>query len=373
MTEYEPSDSPVSVSKRRTESLAIFVAIAAFAVTAIVIAMWMRGQRLPLSGDGFDSFGTRVAWVAGVCAGTSFAVVFVIAIRQGVGLWRLRMPIAKRVLDAVALTVAVGVVTGLAIEAVAAVFQRGFSGMTIDPLGGAAVAGAAAAYASYAAMLFGARVITTGVAKLAVLVLFLGTVASMLTAPDERWWEFHFSALGNQAGSNSAIAFNGALILTGLVVIVLANYASHDVRRGLRLNDAGERTAPVLSENPPFWTLDRRAAAVLWGFIVIGVSMMVVGLVHDAVNKQIHVTGAAGMVVTFGLLAIFLLTLLPGVPTSFKMLTLAVMAGVVVSIVLWIPIGYYALTGVEFITAGLLFSWLIVFSRVVTNYAQGDS
>jgi hypothetical membrane protein len=370
------------VPRQRAESGAIFAAIAAFAVTAVVIGIWMWGQRLPLSGEGIDSFGTRAAWVAGVCAGAAFAVAFVIATRRGMGAWRLRMPLAKRILDAVVLTVAIAVVSGLGVEAVSSVFQRGFMGMTVDAFGGAALAGAAAAYLAYTATLFGTRVVTTSVAQLAVLVLFIGTVASMLTAPDEHWWEFHFSALGNQAGSGSAVAFNGALILTGLIITVFANYASRDARQGMLLNgvvesgipesDVSESTAGDGPRSAPFWTLERRASTMAWGFAVIGLCMMVVGLVHDAVNTPVHIGAASGMVVAFALLAVFALTKLPGFPSSFKVFTLVVMAGIVVSIVLWIPLGYYALTGVEFISAGLLFSWFIVFARTVSNYAQRD-
>ena len=36
------------------------------------------------------------------------------------------------------------------------------------------------------------------------------------------------------------------------------------------------------------------------------------------------------------------------------------------------PIGYFNLTGVEFIAAGLLFAWLLVFSRAIDAYALGD-
>lgn len=37
-------------------------------------------------------------------------------------------------------------------------------------------------------------------------------------------------------------------------------------------------------------------------------------------------------------------------------------AGIVVSILLWIPIGYYNLTGMELVAASLLFAWLLVYS-----------
>ena len=160
----------------------------------------MIGTELPLAGLGVDSVGTRAAWAVGACAGIAFLVAFVRAGRQGPGSWRRKLPLVKRILDTAVLAVAFAVLSGLIIEAVASVFQRGFTGMTVDAWGAAALSGAAAALLTYVAALSGARVTTTSVAEIAVLVLFMGTMASMLTAPDDRWWEFHFSALGNQAG-----------------------------------------------------------------------------------------------------------------------------------------------------------------------------
>ena len=49
--------------------------------------------------------------------------------------------------------------------------------------------------------------------------------------------------------------------------------------------------------------------------------------------------------------------------------TLAAWFAAGASVVLWIPIGYYNLTGMEFIAAGLLFAWLTVFVRMSAAYA----
>jgi hypothetical protein len=41
-----------------------------------------------------------------------------------------------------------------------------------------------------------------------------------------------------------------------------------------------------------------------------------------------------------------------------------------VAVLLWVPIHYYNLTGMEFIAAGLLFAWLTVFVRAIAAYAR---
>lgn len=118
--------------------------------------------------------------------------------------------------------------------------------------------------------------------------------------------------------------------------------------------------------------MERTSRTTVWMLIAIGLCMMVVGLVHDAVNTPVHVAAASGMVVVFGLLAVFSITLLPGIPHGFSILTLTVMAGIVASILLWIPFDYYALTGVEFVSAGLLFAWFIVYARMISAYGAAD-
>ena len=55
---------------------------------------------------------------------------------------------------------------------------------------------------------------------------------------------------------------------------------------------------------------------------------------------------------------------------SIAFWTFRVLGLLVVAILLWIPIGYYALTGVEFVSAGLLFSWFIVYARTLEIYAE---
>ncbi|XPP25484.1 MAG: DUF998 domain-containing protein [Leucobacter sp.] len=369
MTESPPTvrEAPKPAIERepsaRTESRASYWAIAAFLFTAAVYLIWVQGAHLPLAGD-FDSLGTIAAWITGVCTAAAFAVAFVIAVRHGRLGWRRELPIPKRIVDGVALTVAFAAVSALSVEAIANIFQRGFQGLTVDPLGGAALAGAAAAVFAYAGSLLGARTTTVSIAMLATLVLFIGTMASMLTSPDDRWWELHFSQLGNQSGSGSAIAFNGALILTGLVIVAFADYAARDAAHGLALRRI---------DDGRFWSTRRRARTISWLLIAIGALMCVVGLVHDEVNTVVHVGAASGMVVVFGLLAVFTLSVAPELPRSFAALTAIVLAGIIASAVLWVPVGYLNLTGVEFVSAGLLFTWFVVYARTISAYALGPT
>lgn len=339
-------------SATRLESRATQWAVLAFVAAAISTALIMAGSRLPLAGA--DSVGDLAARIAGGLAAVAFAASFLIEDRRGFAPWRRRLPILKRAVDLLAMTAAMAMLSFLLVTAVAQLFQLGFIGLTIDPLGGGVLSGAAVAVFVYVAALAGARVTSEGLATLAALLLFIGTMASMLSSPDESWWQLHFSQLGNSGGT-TGYRFNLSLILTGLVVAVLANYIAHDIERGL-----------VARKTPS----PRLVALLAWLFAGIGICMTIAGVVPDAVSIVIHVGAASGMVVLFGVFLFCALRYLPDLPRDFSIVSLLVVAGILVSIALWVPIGYYNLTGMEFIAAGLLFGWLVLFVRTAAVYAE---
>ncbi|REJ04125.1 DUF998 domain-containing protein [Microbacterium bovistercoris] len=340
----------------RMESVATRWAVSAFAIAAIMTIVVMWGERWPLAGQTL-SVGNLAAWAAAAFAGAAFAASFVVESRRGYDAWRRRMPLAKRILDVAAMTAAMAMLSYLVVQAVASLFQQGFFGMDIDPLGGGALVGASVAAFTYAAFLSGSRVTADGLAMLATLVLFTGTMASMLSTPDLSWWQLHFSQLGN-SDQASGYRFNLALILTGLVVTVLANYVGRDVELGLIARGAEPK---------------RRTRQLSWLFAGIGICLTIAGLVPDAVSIPIHVGAASGMVVLFVVFVVCALRFLPGLPREVSGFSLLVIIGIVVAIALWIPIGYYNLTGMEFIAAGLLFAWLLYFVRAIGVYARADA
>lgn len=339
----------------RLESAATRWAFAAFAAGAALTVVLMWGQRWPLAGDG--SLGGVAAWIAAAVAAIAFGIAFVTESRRGYAPWRRRLPLTKRIVDVVALIGAMAMLSYFVVLAVAHLFQLGFVGMTIDPFGGGALAGAAAAAFAYVSVLAGARVTAEGLATLATLVLFIGTMASMLSTPDESWWQLHFSQLGNSS-EISGYRFNLALIVTGFVVTVLAGYIGHDIERGL----VARRVEPA-----------RLVRLMSWLFAGIGICLSIAGFVPDAVSVPVHVGAASGMVVVFGVFVFCALRFLPELPREVSSFSVLVIVGILFAVVLWVPVGYFNLTGMEFIAAGLLFAWLMVFVRAMDAYAQGPA
>ncbi|GAA2540797.1 hypothetical protein GCM10009860_21990 [Microbacterium mitrae] len=349
-------NAPLGSSQTREVRSTRF-AIIAFVLGALLGILVAGGRHLPVGGP--ESWGNIAAWVTGALTGLGFALAYLL---PGGGRseprlrWRHEVPLVKRIIDLVALTGATAMLNYLIVMAVAAVFEMGFRGLMIDPLGGGVLVGFAAAAMTYGAALAGSRVSGTSVATLAISVLFIGTVASMVSSPDASWWQLHFSELGNTAGV-TGYRFNLALITTGLVITVLAGYVRQDFASGLRRRgfDVGRRP---------------KLLGVLFGGI--GVCMMVVGLVPDAENFAVHVSAGSGMVVLFGAFAFVSLRYIPDLPRDLIAFTTVVVVGIIVAVLLWVPIGYYNLTGMELVAAGLLFAWLMVFVRAVEAYGAVD-
>lgn len=338
--------------RTRLETRATRLSMVVFVLTAIIVVILMRGERLPLGGAG--SLGALAAWPAAIASGFGFAVTYLLDSRGPRLQWRRGLPWLKRFVDLTALVAAVALIANIAVHAVFQVFQLGFIGLTIDPIAGAALAGAAASTCAYFAVLIGDEVTTVLVVGLVVTGLFTGTLAAMIQSPEATWWQFHFSMLGNGTGA-AGYQFNLSLVVTGLLLTTLANFVGRDIEVGLTL-----RGVPA----------HRRITILTWEFAAIGLCMMVVGLVPDAVNFPVHVSGGAGMVVTFVAFFLTLLRLVPGLPRDFIATSFTVIAAIAAAIVLWVPIGYYNLTGMETVSAGLLFAWLFLLARTTQAYAE---
>jgi len=178
------------------ESRATRWALIVFVVAAAITALLLMGTRVPLAGRG--SLGNIAAWLVAAGAGLAFCGAYAIEAWRGRDAWRAELPRAKRLIDALILSVAMAMLAYLAITAIANLFQLGFRGLTIDWLGGGALAGAAAAAMTYVAALSGSRTSGESIALIATLQLFMGTMASMVSSPDASWWQLHFSQLGNE-------------------------------------------------------------------------------------------------------------------------------------------------------------------------------
>ena len=98
---------------------------------------------------------------------------------------------------------------------------------------------------------------TSDLATLLFTFLVIGTVFAMLTASEPTWWEHNFSQLGI---GQAVWAFNGTLVVAGLLVGTIGSYIGRDLRRLLK-DEAFPKIAAVVA----LWALAGLAlAAVGW-------------------------------------------------------------------------------------------------------------
>jgi hypothetical membrane protein len=330
-------------SRRELEAVAAaLVGGAASFVVALVALAIMEGATHPLAGS--RSVGSVAAALAAVAAGASFVGAYLRTTDPRHAATVQRLGGFVRVLAGGSLTIVCMGFAYIAVLTIALIFREGFEGLELDTFAGAVAVAIAAGAAAYLAHPLGEEIDSRVLGALVPAFLVVGVLFSMLTASDASWWEVHFSELG-AGGGISGLAFNGTLVVSGLLVATMAAYLTHDLERAV---PEGGRTAWV-----------GRLLAT------IGVLMILVGVVRVDLVQWLHIGLAAGMVLVFLVLCAMLPWVAPGLPRGVHAVSMLMVVGTIGALVLWVPIGYYNFTGFEFAACGLIFVWLTTFLRSI--------
>ena len=323
------------------ETLTVWATALCFAVGTVAGLIVLQGPARPLTGPG--SLSQPVAVIAGIIAAAAF-VVSSIQHRRGetdpMPPWQTVVSHAS----AVALTVAFAAVTAFGVLLGGVVFGAGLSDFTAPALGGALIAGVAAAIGGRFAYTAGVGIRTRDLAALLFGFLTIGTLFAMATAADPLWWQQNFSQLGLGVGG---WAFNGTLVVAGLLFATVGAYIGRDLHR-LRGDSALRGIAVVVA---------------LWG--ATGLALAVVGFVPIEVNRVVHWIAAIGTLVLFALAAAMSTRVLPGPPRALLVATIGLGVLLVGAVLLHVPVGLYSSTGLEAIAVGLGLVWMTTFVRVL--------
>lgn len=297
---------------------------------------------------GRGSVGELAAFVAFFAAG----IAFVIGMRTAgyaVRPWLGNLHAARRVLDQGGLAFVHAAFAFYATTAVYAVFAGAFRTLELDRYAGAFTIALVTAVAAYLSASSAVTLTTESLSVLVALFLVLGSLASGLTASDPQWWQQHFSALG-AASDRSGVLFNFTLILTGLVLMALSDFLTHD------LQTWAEHHAE------PAW----KVRFIRTSMVALGLLLGMVGVIPVNLSMFWH------NMVTYGAIGVFVL-LLVGVPILFRRLpggflavTLLVVALVGACAYLHLGLGYLNITAFEMGAVGTVFVWLVLFIRTVT-------
>lgn len=315
-----------------------------FGLGALIGPPVLQGAARPFSGDG--SVLIPMALVAGLIAAGAFAVstrMHRAGETAGMPLWQ---ALVSHV-SAVAVTVALAGVTGLGVLLAGEVLATGLEGLTLPAVGAGVLTGAAAALGGRLAFRTGIRLGTRDVAALLSSFLVVGTLFAMLTAADAAWWERSFSELGIGAGG---WAFNGTLVIAGLLVATTGSYVGRDLHR--------MRGDPAL----------RGITAVVLSWAVAGLALAAVGLLpldRALVGHAIAAFAALALVITA---AIVTTALMAGV-RMLRALTAVLVVLVAVAVVLAFAVRVLPVTALEAVVVGMVLLWLTTLVQLLGIFA----
>jgi hypothetical protein len=343
---------PASTGRRlaiETEALSggVIVAIVAAIVAAIVLA----GGVWPLWGG----------WSVGAVAAVSVTL-------SGLGLgaagywrsrnlpgqeWRHGLKPWKFSVDVATVAAVHAIIAGILTVVTFAMLQRSFEGLVVDGFTATGATAASAGLAGYWIYLSVSAITTSRLATLLVFFMASATLASMATAQDPQWWEYHFSQLGTADDFSSSL-FNLALIVAGAFVTTFALYVDRDlttlVRQGVLVNAWAPRYVSIV-------------------FVVMGVMLAGVGLFPLTVSVALHNSCAIGMSLSFLTLLATSPWALKGMPARFFWFCGGAGALILGGALLFEPVGYYNLTAFELLAFATIFGWISVFIRFVDALA----
>ncbi|GAA4478054.1 DUF998 domain-containing protein [Microbacterium panaciterrae] len=244
-----------------------------------------------------------------------------------------------------AIACAHGAVALLALLGLAALLEAGFRDAPVFPFPGAVLVGVSLALTAYVCALSAVVLSPSSISLILSIFLVIGALTAMLEATDPHWWRDNLSALG-MASNASAPAFNGTLIVAGVMVTTIARYA----------------TAALPVREPR----DRRGRDIVRvGLVLIGVLLACVGIFPVDRFFLLHNTVATGMTVAFTVIVVGLPWFLRRISRVFVVLGWTYVL-VIALLGVFFATGYYNLTAVELIAAVLIFSWIIVFLRTAS-------
>lgn len=325
-----------------------FVAAAAGLILALAA---FAGRRPALSGD--HGVGDIAALVAGAAALVAFPIAYRRSYADPDRRWLAQRALWRRLLGTVALGFAHASIAFMVAWASFQIFQRAFTGLTLDMFAAALLTAVAAALASYTAYQSGSRMDSYALSNLLATFLGAGILTSMVTTTRPNWWEVNFSVLG-AADYGVALAFNATLVTAGVVIALLAEYMTRDLRAlDAHRTRAGVPAAPT------------RVRPLLACLVLMGAFLVCTGLIPVDVFMAAHNTMATSMAAAFTLLLVRTPAWVPGLSRTFYAAGYALLGAAVVSVMLWWPLGYYNMTAMELVIAGVVLAWLVLFTRNV--------
>ncbi|SJN20709.1 ABC transporter, permease protein (putative) [Microbacterium esteraromaticum] len=325
----------------REQTRGLWATACCFVLGAVAGASALWGMTRPFAGDG--SVMIPMALIAGVIAGAAF-VVSTLLHRAGETSPMPRWQALVSDLSSIAVTIALIGVTGLGVLLAGEVLAVGLQGLELSAIGGGVLTAVAAALGGRLSFQLGVQLSTRAISALLFTFLIIGTLFAMITATDTAWWEHSFSQLGAGIG---AWAFNGTLVIAGLLVATTGSYVGRDLHR-MRGDDALRLIAPVV---------------VIWA--LAGAGLAGVGLLPVDRMPVAHAIAAFTTLACVVTAAILTTTAVPAAPRMLMVLTIGLVALIAVAVVFAFAVPVLSITALESIVIGLVLLWMSTLARVL--------
>lgn len=340
----------VTVQRELAEQTRAFWAtLAAFGLGTLAGLFVLWDQTLPFAGP--DSIILPAALIATLIAAVAFLVSTYLH-RHGETRFMPGWQTMISHVSTLAVTIAFGGVTGLSVLLAGQLLGAGLPGLEFSTLGGSLLIGVASALGGRLSFHAGIDLSTRDLATLLFTFLIVGTIFAMISEAEPTWWQRNFSQLG--IGS-SAWAFNGTIIVAGLLVATIGSYIGRDLHRMLE-----DRAVSRIS-----------AVVILWGFA--GLALAGVGwfpLNTQPVAHSIAAFAALGLLVVAAGYTQYVLSERPFVLTAVTTLLVLIITG---CLILTFAVPVLTVTALESIVVGLALLWMTTFVRVLSILAPNRS
>lgn len=327
------------------ENLSIVIALGAALVGFVIGVVILDGDTPLMAGRG--SIGEIAAMTAAAVSGIGFTIV-VLRFRGSLLPWYREVSRLRRIVDVLGLALMQATLTLFLTAGVFAILQGSFRRLALDQWAGAVLVAVACAVAAYLAANSAGTLSTESLALLTAGFLVVGAFASALSAGDELWWQVHFSALGT-AADISGVTFNFTLILTGVVIVILADFLTHDLAVWCKQTGC------------PHWKV--RLVRVLLG--VMGTFLGLVGVIPVSLSLFWHNMVTYVAIGAFVVLLVGVPLLFPKLPKSNLLVTLVTAGSLGAALWLHFGIGYLNITAFEIIAVTIVLTWLVMFIRTL--------
>ncbi|MBA3678930.1 hypothetical protein H0W80_01915 [Candidatus Saccharibacteria bacterium] len=327
----------------------------AFPIGLVFAVIWglifhsLQSNSITLSG--WPSIGLGVLIDAGVIVFIGFILGYLRGQKALQPHEQLKLSKPKFIFDCLALTSAYTIIAVALTAVILTGINVAFKDVRMTDFSAALVVGIFATFTTYSIISTSVRLQSKDIVHALTLFITGGVFISMATAKNPLWWQINFSSLGT-SGTISAYSFNITLVLSGLLLLCLTDYLLSDLQQVVKGNTA---------------TITKRTNTIKLLFVGISASLAGVGLFPWDIHPLLHTSSAYLLVVVFSILIIGLHKLVPNLSKSFFANSYGILVILVACFIMWQPFRYFNQTAFELIAFCLIFIWLVLFLRTITN------